>query len=147
MARGDLIVFNEALAFMVDGGFEAADNIWIGLVTNSPAPTQTDTTPAFTDYTQCTPGGNYADGGELLDTLGNMVTQSSNVMTFDDTGASVTWGIHASNPTNAYYAIVYNYTQAGKEALCYIDLGGPINMTLGDLTITWNGSGIFTITN
>ena len=27
MARGDLIVFNEALAFMLDGGWESTDDI------------------------------------------------------------------------------------------------------------------------
>jgi hypothetical protein len=24
-------------------------------------------------------------------------------------------------------------------------LGGPVDMTAGDLTVTWNGSGLFTI--
>jgi len=27
-----------------------------------------------------------------------------------------------------------------------VDLGGPVDMSAGDLTITWNASGIFTIT-
>jgi len=39
-----------------------------------------------------------------------------------------------------------NYTDSGKDALCYVDLGGPVDMTAGDLTITWNGSGLMTIT-
>ena len=39
-----------------------------------------------------------------------------------------------------------NYTDAGKDALCYVDLGGPVDMTAGDLTITWHGSGLMTIT-
>ena len=34
MARGDLTVFEEAKATMLDGGWEAADEIWIGLVTD-----------------------------------------------------------------------------------------------------------------
>jgi len=38
-----------------------------------------------------------------------------------------------------------NNTDDGKDALCYVDLGGPVDMTAGDLTITWNGSGLMTI--
>ena len=66
-------------------------------------------------------------------------------MTFDDTGASVTWAKNASNPTNAAAALIYNDTQASDPAIAFVDLGGTIDMTAGALTITWNASGIFTI--
>lgn len=149
MARGDLSVFEEAKAYIIDGGWEAADQIWIGLVTNSPAVVVSDALPAYgsggtTNYTPIATAGNYAAGGELLDTLGNMVVESGGTMTFDDTGASVTWAQHASNPQTAMFAVVYHYTS--KLCICMIDLAGPIDMQAGDLTITWNASGIFTIT-
>lgn len=150
MARGDLTVFEEAKAYLIDGGWEGADEIWLGLVTNSPAVTAADAAPAYasggtTNYTAIATAGNYAAGGELLDTLANMVTEAAGTMTFDDTGASVTWLQHASNPQTAMFGIIYNKTSSNK-AIAMIDLAGPIDMQAGDLTITWNASGIFTIT-
>lgn len=149
MARGDLSVFEEAKAYIIDGGWESADEIWVGLVTNSPAVVVSDAVPCYasggtTNYTAIATAGNYAAGGELLDTLGNMVTEAAGVMTFDDTGASVTWAQHASNPQTAMFAVVYHKTT--NKCIAMIDLAGPIDMQAGDLTITWNGSGIFTIT-
>jgi hypothetical protein len=149
MARGDLTVFEEAKAYIIDGGWEAADEIWVGLVTNSPAVTAASAVPAYaaggtTNFTAIATAGNYAAGGELLDTLGNMVTEAAGVMTFDDTGATVTWAQHGSNPQTAMFAVVYHKTTG--LCIAFLDLGGPIDMQAGDLTITWNGSGIFTIT-
>ncbi len=145
MAAGDLTVFEEAKAYMIDGGWEAADVIKVALITSATAPTAADATPAMADYTEVTAGGNYTAGGETLDTLGNCVTESGGTMTFDDTGASVSWAQNASNPTNARYAIVHNDTQ-GDQALCFIDLGADVDMTAGPLTLTWNASGLFSIT-
>jgi len=145
MAQGDILVFEEAKAYMIDGGWEPADTIKLGLVTVAVVPAGGDTTPAFGDYTEVTPGGNYTAGGETLDTLTNMVTEAAGTMTFDDTGATVQWLQNASNPTNARYGIIYNDTDAGDAAIAFLDLGAAVDMTAGDLTITWNASGIFTI--
>ena len=146
MARGTLTVFEEAKATMLDGGWEAADEIWIGLVTD--VCVVSDAAPGYgafgtTQYTPIATAGNYSAGGEKLDTLANMVVEAGGTMTFDDTGASVTWAQDGSNPQNADHAVIYNKT----DGLCIamIDLDGPIDMQAGDLTITWNGSGIFTI--
>jgi len=149
MARGDLSVFEEAKATIIDGGWESADQIWLGLVTNSPAVVVDATIPAYaaggtTNYTAINTAGNYQAGGELLDTLGNMVVEAAGVMTFDDTGASVTWAQNNANPQTAMFGIVYHKTTG--LAIAMIDLAGPIDMQAGDLTITWNASGIFTIT-
>ena len=152
MARGDLAVFEEAKAYIIDGGFASTDTIKLALVTNAVVPTTADAVPgmnagATTTYTQVTAGGAYTAGGETLDTLANMVTETGSTMTFGDTGASVTWTVNVSSPTDAYYAIVYNSSDTGLErAIAFIDLGGPIDMTAGDLTVTWNASGIFSIT-
>jgi len=145
MAAGDISVFDEAKAYMIDGGWEATDTIKFALLTATTAPTDADTTPALGDYTQVTAGGNYVAGGETLDTLGNCVTEASGTMTFNDTGASVTWAQNGSNPTNARYGLIYNDTDAGDLAIAWLDLGSVIDMSAGDLTITWNASGIFTI--
>ena len=149
MARGDLTVFDEAKAYMLDGGWEATDEIWIGLVTDSGI-ASSDAVPAYaaggtTNFTAIATAGNYAAGGLLLDTLANCVVEAAGVMTFDDTGASVTWAQHASNPQDADHAVIYNDTQA-NYCIAFIDLDGPIDMQAGALTITWHASGMFTIT-
>ena len=144
MAAGDISVFDEAKAYMIDGGWEAADTIKLALLTSATAPTDADATPALSDYTQVTAGGNYVAGGETLDTLANCVTESGGTMTFDDTGASVTWSQNGSNPTNARYGLIYNDTNS-DQAIAWLDLGSTIDMSAGDLTVTWNASGIFTI--
>lgn len=145
MARGDVTVFEEAKAKMLDGDWASTDEFYCGLVTNAVVPAAGDTTPVYGDYTEVTPGGNYAAGGTSLGALSALVTEAAGVMTFDSS-TNPTWAQHASNPTNAYYAIIYNYTDAGKDAVAFVDLAGPVDMTAGDLTITWNASGIFTIT-
>jgi hypothetical protein len=149
MARGDLAVFEEAKAYIIDGGWEAIDEIWLGLVTNAPAVVVSDAVPAYaaggtTNYTAIATAGNYAAGGKLLDTLGAMVTEAAGVMTFKDAGESETWAQNALNPATAMFGIVYH--KLTGLAIAMIDLAGPIDMTAGDLTITWNASGIFTIT-
>ena len=149
MARGDLTVFEEAKAYLIDGGWESADQIWIGLVTDSPAVTAASAVPAYaaggtTNFTAIATAGNYAAGGLLLATLGNMVTEAAGVMTFDDTDASVSWAQHASNPQTAMFAVVYHYTTG--LCIAMVNLAGTIDMQAGDLTITWSANGIFTIT-
>lgn len=146
MAQGDITVFDEAKAYMIDGGWAPTDSIKLALVTSATAPTAGDTTPALADYTEVSAGGNYTAGGEVLDTLTNMTTEAAGTMTFDDTGATVTWAQNASNPTDARYGIIYNGTFAGDQGIAFVDLGGVTDMTAGALTITWHASGIFTIT-
>ena len=142
---------DEAKAKMLDGDWASTDTFYIGLVTNAAPPTAAQATPVWGDFTEASPTtGNYSANGQALDTLANMVTEAAGTMTFDDTGATVTWAQHANNPTNASWGIIYNFTDAGKDAVAYIDLttdGGttPVDMTAGDLTITWHANGIFRI--
>ena len=151
MAAGDVSVFDEAKAYIIDGGFSAADTIKVMLITNAVVPTDADAVPgrnagATTTYTEVTAGGTYTTGGETLDSLANCVTEAAGTMTFDDTGVDVTWLSNAGNPTDARYGIVYNSSETGLErAIAWIDLGQVVDMTAGDLKITWNASGLFTI--
>ena len=150
MAQGDLVVFEEAKAYMIDGGWEPADAIWVAITSDVPAaadPLPGMAVGATTQYTAIATAGNYAAGGLSLDTLTNCVTEAAGTMTFDDTGASVTWAQDGANPQNGKYAVVYNNTHADDLAICFIDLNGGavVDMQAGDLTITWNGSGMFTI--
>lgn len=152
MAAGDLAVFDEAFAYMIDGGWEAADSIKLTLITSAVVPTSSDAVPgmnagATTTYTEVAAGGGFTAGGEALDTLAAMTVEAARTMTFDDTGASVVWTQNGASPTDARYGIVYNSSDTGLErAIAWIDLGATVDLTAGDLTITWNASGIFTIT-
>lgn len=151
MAAGDLSVFDEAKAYTKDGDFGSTDVIKCALVTVAVVPTDADAVPgmnvgATTTYTEIAATGAYVAGGETLDTIANMTTEAAGTMTFDDTGASITWAQNGASPTNARYAIIYNSSDTGLErAIAWIDLGAAIDMTAGDLTITWNASGIYTV--
>jgi len=146
MARGDIVVFNEALALIQDGGWEAADDIKVAVCDNTTTPAQTTVTPALGDFTEVGAAGSYIAGGTSLGTWGTIITQSGAVATADSS-TNPSWAQHASNDTDAYWGILYNDTQVGDPAFAYVDLGGPVNMSAGSLTINWNASGFYTITN
>jgi hypothetical protein len=151
MAAGDLAVFDEAFAYLIDGDFGSTDSVKLTLITSAVVPTSADAVPgmnagATTTYTEVAAGGGFTAGGETLDTIANMTVEAARVMTFDDTGASVVWTQNGASPTDARYAIGYNSDDTGLErAIFWIDLGATIDLTAGDLTVTWNVSGIFTI--
>jgi hypothetical protein len=144
MAAGDLTVFDEAKAYMIDGGWEAADDIKCAILDNTAAPTASDATPALGDYTEVGAAGTYTAGGTSLGSLGTLVTEAGGTMTFDS-ATNPTWAQDPSNDVDAFWALIYNDTQAGDPAIAFVELGGPVDMTAGDLTITWAGTGIFTI--
>jgi hypothetical protein len=144
MARGDLKVFNDALAKMIDGDWASTDHFYCAICDDTATPAITDEAPVITDYTQVGDSGTYVDGGTDLGTLADLVTAAAGVMKFDS-ATNPTWAQDASNDTDAYWAVVYNYTDEGKDCLLFVDLGGPVDMSAGPLTVTWNGSGLFTI--
>jgi len=151
MATGDVTIFEEAKGYMFDGGWATTDQIYVAICDNTTTPVAAAAAPAVgsggtTNYTEVGAAGSYTTGGELLDTWANMIVEAGGTVTFDDTGASVSWTQNASNDTDAWWAIIYNTTQASNAAICFIELGGPVDMSAGALTITWNGSGIFTFT-
>lgn len=145
MATGDITVFDEAKAYMIDGGWEAADDIKCAVLDNTAAPAAATATPALGDFTEVGAAGSYVAGGTSLGNLGTLVTEAAGVMTFDS-ATNPTWAQNASNDTDAYWGLIYNDTQAGDPAIAFVELGGPVDMSAGDLTITWAAGGIFTIT-
>ena len=139
MATGDLTVFEEAKAYMLDGGWEAADDIKVTVITNGTVPAAGDTTPALADYTVVTniTAVSIGDWGTLISEATGTVTA--------DSATNPNWAANGANGTNGYYALVYNDTQAGDPAIAFIELGGPINLAAAALTVTWNASGLFTV--
>lgn len=144
MARGDVTVFDEAKAKMLDGDWASTDHFYCAVCDNTATPTAAFATPTLSDFTEVGTSGTYVSGGTDLGALSALVTEADGTMTFDSS-TNPTWAQNASNDTDAYWGLIYNYTDAAHDALAFVDLGGPVDMSAGDLTITWNASGIFTI--
>lgn len=143
MAQGDVVVFNTAKEYLMDGTFDLdGDTIKIAICDNTTTPSATTATPALGDFTEVGTAGTYTAGGT---TLTCTWVESAGTVTFDSS-TNPTWAQHASNDTDAYWGIIYAdnvTTPVADAAIAYLDLGGPVDMTAGDLTITWNASGIF----
>ena len=145
MATGDITWFEEAHTLDYFASWALTDDIKCAVLDNTTAPTAADATPALGDYTQVGAAGTYTTGGTSLGNWGTVWTEAAGTGTMDST-TNPTWAQDASNDTDAYWGLIYNATQAGSPAVAYVDLGGPVDMTAGDLSITWNASGIMTIT-
>lgn len=145
MARGDIVFFEEAKDFAFFGGWATTDDIKCAILDNTTSPTASHATPALGDFTQVGSSGNYTSGGTSLGNWGTLSVEAGGTLTFDS-ATNPTWAQNASNDADAYWALLYNDTQAGDPAFAYVDLGGPVDMSAGALTVTWNASGIFTIT-
>lgn len=145
MARGDITFFQEALDDGFFGGWGTADDIKLAICDNTVTPTAADTTPALGDYTEVGTGGTYVAGGTSIGGWDALSSEAAGVLTFDS-ATNPTWAQNASNDNDAYWGILYNDTQSGDPAILFVDLGGPADMSGGPLTVTWNASGIFTIT-
>lgn len=143
MATGDIVFFNEALEDALEN-WSGTDTLKCAVLDNTTAPTAATVTPALADFTEVGAAGTYVAGGASLGTWADFITQSAGTTKFDS-ATNPTWAQNASNDTDAYWGLIYNSTLAGNKALCYVELGGPVSMAAGALTITWNASGIATI--
>lgn len=142
MAAGDITVFDQ---FGVDLGNKImdldGDTYKFALIDNTLAPTDADAAPHFggtgtTDEStnEVTPGGNYSAGGVTMGSLA-----------FSNSGGTVSWNAakitiaqHASNPTNARYAVIYNDTDANKRCVCFADLGSVLDLSVGPFEFRFN---------
>jgi len=151
MARGDFTVYEEfALTLGTESFNFSSDTLKLGIVDNTLTPTAAtpaadDTTPTWGDYSanEVSTGGGYPAGGKTL--TGVTWTEAGGVATLDDTG-NVSITQDAGGFTDGYWGILYNDTSATDQAIGFLDLGGPVSEAAGDITITWNASGILTVT-
>lgn len=155
MAAGDVTVFDEALAYMMDGGWASGDTIRCAICDNTTTPVASAAVPAVgsggtTNYTEVGTAGSYTAGGISLGTWGALITEANGVLTFDST-TNPSWTQDANNDVDAYWGIIYNDTDVSNRAIAFVQLAGTTNtgvavdMSAGALTITWNANGIFTI--
>ena len=86
-------------------------------------------------------GSGYATGGVALGT--KTCTCSALVTTFD--AADTSW---SASTITARYAVIYFASGTASTSLLigYVDFGADQSSSSGTFQITWNASGIFTIT-
>ena len=143
MARGDITIFEEAKEYILNGEFATSDDIKVAVLDNTASPTAGFATPALADFTEVGTAGTYTAGGTSIGGWDALLSEAGGTVTFDS-ATNPTWAADASNDTDAYWALIYNDT-VGDKAIAYVDLGGPVDMSAGALTITWHASGIFTM--
>ncbi len=150
MAQGAMIVFDTALLNMVKD-WDDADTYKFGIVTNATVPTRDTAAPHWggtgtTNFAtnQVATGGTSYTGPVTLS--GYAYTEAAaNTFRLAFTSPSVI-AQDASGFTDGYWMVAYNDTDANKRCLFAIELGGPISIVGGSLTITFNANGIFQIT-
>ena len=143
MATGDVFIFEEAMAYMLDGGWEALDDIKVAIIRDTVTPIVGQASPTLATYTEVTTTTEYLAGGTSIGDWGTLISQTSGVLKFDST-TNPSWAQDALGDTGAYWGLIYNDT-AANVAIGFVELTGPFNMSTGDLTITWAAGGIFTI--
>jgi len=145
MARNDWQTFDEFSLDLSNGVHNlGSDTFSVRLITNAATePVPGTATPRWADFSanECSAGGSYATGGSELS--GTSTAEDAGVTTFDDTG-NVTWAAAASSPTDIYWAILVNDSATNDECVGYLDMGGPVSMVAGPVSITWHASGILT---
>lgn len=117
------------------------DTIKCMLCTASYTPNQ-DAHDFKNDITNEVSGTGYTAGG--AEVANPAVTISAKVTKFD--GDNVAW---ANSTITARYAVLYDDTPAAdadKPLLIYVDFGEDKSSENGTFQITWDASGIFTVT-
>ena len=117
------------------------DTLKVALVTSSYTPDQ-DAHDYWADVSANEASGTgYTAGGATLGSTTFTYDDGSNKWTFD--GADVSW---SSSTITARYAVIYDDTATSKNLIAYVDFGTDQSSSAGTFTVSWNASGIFTIT-
>jgi hypothetical protein len=145
MARNDWVTFQEFSLDLANGVHNlGSDTFKVALIDNTTVPTAADATPRWADYSANEVSGTgYTAGGYTL--TGVSTSEAAGVTTFDDTG-NVLWSQNAAGPTDIYWAVLYNDSASADQAIGFLDMGGAVSLVDGDVSITWNASGILTVT-
>lgn len=113
------------------------DVIKVALFTDSFTPNQ-DSDDLYSNMTNEVANGNgYTTGGATL--ANASISQSANVVTLD--GDDVNW---SSSTITARYAVIYD--SGNSQVIAYVDFGENFSSSNSDFTLSWNASGIVTLT-
>ena len=151
MARGDMIIFDQ---FILDLGQKIHDldgDDWqIGFVDATITPSRDTAGPHWNGTGTTNLGANDVAVGTSYTgpvSLASEAFTEAVANTFRwDAADPTTWSQDASGPTTIYWAIIFNNTDANKRCAAAIDMGGPVSLQSGDVTISFNANGIFQIT-
>jgi len=144
MAQGDLTIFDEAKLALLDGTHDLnTDVIKVAFITNGTVPAAADLTPVLGDYTESSPlTGNYPGAGGF--TMTATLVEVGGTVTYDYT-TNIAMAKNALNPTNVYYALIYN-TSKTNQAIGFVEVNAAgADGTVGAINVTW-GANIFTLT-
>jgi len=145
MAAGDFTLFEEFADQIGEEGHKFdTDTLKLGIVDDTITPTAADATPTWSDYSanEVSTAGGYTANGVTLSSV--TWTESGGVATLDAADVSITQ--NASGFTDAYWAILYNDTNAADMAIGFLEMGGPVSEAAGPVAINWNANGILTVT-
>jgi hypothetical protein len=141
------VTFEEFSLDLANGVHDlGSDTFSVRLITNAATePVAGTETPRWADFSanECTQGGGYTTAGEVL--TGTSTAEAAGVTTFDST-ENPTWTKTAGSPEDIYWAVMVNDSAANDECVGFLDMGGPVSMVSGDVTITWHENGILTST-
>lgn len=150
MARGDVHYFRAFLKKSKAGTVFSlgSDTLKLGIVGNGVVPTVLTPDPRWgsggtTDFSaqQVATGTSYTGPITLTSVT---YTQNNNVDTLSS--ANVALAPDAAGFNTAYYAIIYDDTVAGKFAIGFVDLGGPVSIATNAMNLNWNAAGMLTET-
>jgi len=151
MAKGDFVLFAQA---KLDLGKKihdlSTDALKIALIKSAANggidPTELTTDPRWgagggvnLSASEVAAGGNYVAGGVALAAVTYTLTGNTTKLDCSD----INIPMHAANPINARWGIVYNNTAVGKQAIGFIDLGSDLNLTADAFDYIVNVNGLY----
>lgn len=143
MARGDITVFDESKEAIAQGVHNiGTDTYKMALVTNATVPLPGTTSPALGDFTEVV-GTGYTAGGF---TMTMSVSEAAGTVTVATTN-TVVLSQDPAGPSNIFYGLVYNDTDAAKPALCFIEItsDGVTGLDTVSRNLTINSGTLFTV--
>lgn len=119
-----------------------AGTIKVMLTTSSYTPNQ-DTHQYKSSVTNEVSGTGYTAGGATLASKTISYNTTTNVLTLD--AADTVW---TTSTITARYAVVYldTGTSSTSPLIGYVDFGADVSSTTGTFTLTWDATGIVTVT-
>ena len=142
MATGDVTLFEEFIREIGEEvhNFSAPDTLKCGIVDDTLTPLKSIATPRWADFSanEVSTAGGYTANGETL--AGVDWSEADGVATLK--AQSFTLAQDAGGFADAYWAIIYNDTATNDEAICFIELGGPVSEVAGDVTIKFDGAAV-----
>ena len=149
MAQGDLLLFNEYSKQLLEGDHDLAGSgsvIKVALI--DALPTVSENLPTLASFTEVT-GSGYTAGGEDIQPGQSVSVVSASTYKYDSS-SNPSWTQNGSGPNDVKAALLYN-SSVSDIAFAFIDMtvdGGttPISLIAGNISITWNASGILQIT-